>query len=154
MPTNNGLCYDVSMSSVKSKLTPINLLWVVLIFLLVVVAGLMTGEQRNGLTVLLSDWLGSGQGTLLYTMQSVAPLAIWGHALVHLVLSTFALFVMGSVRALVSLVIIGLMVELAQYFVPGRVPSLGDLWVNLSATLAVVVLYFVIRAVTTRPQVH
>lgn len=142
------------MSRVKFKLTPINGLWVMLLFVLVIVAGLMTGEQRNGLTVFLSDWLGGGQGSLLYAMQSVAPLAIWGHAVVHLVLSFFALFVMGSVRALVSLVIVGLVVELAQYFVPGRVPSLGDLWINLSATLAVVVVYLLIKAVKAKPQLH
>ncbi len=142
MPTNaSQLCYDGDMKERISQITALWWVWVALILLLVIATGFITGDQRNLLTEQLVMLVGGRESALIAWFQSIAPLTVWGHGIIHFCLSAFALIVMRSYKALLSLVITGALVELGQYFVPGRVPSMGDLWVNLGATLIVIVIY-------------
>jgi len=120
------------------------IVWGGMLAVLVVLSGLIPGELRSSLTQGVTQLLGV---SVINGMQQVAPLTAWGHALVHLVVALFSLFVLNSYRALAILIAAGIAVEFFQYFVPGRVPSITDIWVNLSATLLAVVLYLATRGV-------
>jgi len=130
------------MTQGSSKIKGRWVVWGGMLVVLVVVSGLIPGELRSSLTQGITQLLGS---SLVKSMQQVAPLTMWGHALVHLAVALFSLFALHSFRAIAILVGAGVAVEFFQYFIPGRVPSLGDIWVNLGATILAVALYLLTR---------